>query len=492
MSEPSYTIVPVTTEDNEMVLDHLRRFFFRQEPLNVYIKLLGESGNETCAELENYCVETILEGLSLMALSATGKVVGVSLNGSHEPGHLDEMQENADNCPNPRFRKILQLLVAVERGSEVFSKFPDVDRLVEVRILSVDTAVRGRGIAKALLEKSRVLRRIFGPKRDKVTGGWRKLHNEELHNLYSSPSIIRMIKSRRMRVDKNAKSPFSISRQRNITDTRGRVFKTFPEVPQLLRALTNSGYNLAAASRIEDIPGAYQLLHLFDITQYFRYKEIYPGTKTVHFNNLRAKTGIRFEHMIFFDDDKRNVRDVSRLGVTVFQVPQDGLTFSVLNKENRRFENVAQFRYLGTTITDQNLIEENIKRRLNSGNACYHSVQNLLSSHLLSKNIKFRIYKTIIFPVVLYGCETWSHTLREEHRLRVFENRMLRRIFGPKRDEVTGGWRKLHNEELHNLYSSPSIIRMIRSRRMRLGGHWGDWEDQGVGGWTILKWILKR
>lgn len=162
MSEPSYTIVPVTTEDTERVLDHLRRFFFRQEPLNVYIKLLGESGNETCAELENYCVETILEGLSLMALSATGKVVGVSLNGSHEPGHLDEMQENADNCPNPRFRKILQLLVAVERGSEVFSKFPDVDRLVEVRILSVDTAVRGRGIAKALLEKSRELAKEKG------------------------------------------------------------------------------------------------------------------------------------------------------------------------------------------------------------------------------------------------------------------------------------------------------------------------------------------
>jgi predicted GNAT family acetyltransferase len=82
-------------------------------------------------------------------------VVGVALNGSHEPGHLDEMQKNADSCPNPRFRKILQLLTAVERGSDVFSKFPDVDRLVEVRILSVDTALRGRGIAKALLEESR-------------------------------------------------------------------------------------------------------------------------------------------------------------------------------------------------------------------------------------------------------------------------------------------------------------------------------------------------
>jgi hypothetical protein len=73
--------------------------------------------------------------------------------------------------------------------------------------------------------------------------------------------------------------------------------------------------------------------------------------------------------------------------------------------------------------------------------------------------------------VVLYGCETWSLPLREEHRLRVFENRVLRRIFGPKRDEVTGGWRKLHNEEIHNLYSSPSKIRMIKSRRMRWAGH---------------------
>lgn len=134
------------------------------------------------------------------------------------------------------------------------------------------------------------------------------------------------------RVDKHAKSPFSTSRKGNVTDTRGKVFRTFPEVPQLLRALKNNGYNLAAASRIEDIPGAYQLLHLFDITQYFQYKEIYPGTKTVHFNHLHAKTGIRFEHMIFFDDDRRNVRDVSRLGVVVSQVPQGGLTCCVLNE----------------------------------------------------------------------------------------------------------------------------------------------------------------
>jgi hypothetical protein len=87
----------------------------------------------------------------------------------------------------------------------------------------------------------------------------------------------------------------------------------------------------------------------------------------------------------------------------------------------------------------------------------------------LSKNIKIRIYKIIILPEVLYGCETWSLILREEQRLRVFENRVLRRIFGPKRDEVTGDWRKLHDEELHNFYSSP--IRVIKSRRMGWAGH---------------------
>jgi hypothetical protein len=133
-------------------------------------------------------------------------------------------------------------------------------------------------------------------------------------------------------------------------------------------------------------------------------------------------------------------------------------------------ENVSQFKYLETIVTNQNFIQEEIKRRLNSGNGCYHSVQNLLSSRLLSKNLKITIYKIINLPVVLYECETWSLALREEHTLRVFENRVLRRIFGPKRDEVTKEWRKLHNEELRDLYSSPSIIRIIKLR-MRWAGH---------------------
>lgn len=162
MSEPDYKIVHVTPKDTEKVLEHLRRFFFREEPLNICIKLLGENGDEDCYELEQYCSQTIPEGLSLMAVSSCGTVVGVVLNGSQEPGHLEEMERCADSCPHPRFRKILQLLAAVDRGSDVFGKFPDVDKLVEVRILSVDTAMRGRGIAKALLEKSAELAKQHG------------------------------------------------------------------------------------------------------------------------------------------------------------------------------------------------------------------------------------------------------------------------------------------------------------------------------------------
>ena len=139
--------------------------------------------------------------------------------------------------------------------------------------------------------------------------------------------------------------------------------------------------------------------------------------------------------------------------------------------DNSSIERVEEFKYLGTTLTNQNFIQEEIKSRLKLGNACYYSVQHLLSSRPLSKNLKIKIYRTTVLLVFLYGCETWSLTLREGLRLRVFENRVSRRVFGPNRDEVTGEWRKLHNEELRDLSSLTNIVRVVKSRRMRWAGH---------------------
>jgi len=127
----------------------------------------------------------------------------------------------------------------------------------------------------------------------------------------------------------------------------------------------------------------------------------------------------------------------------------------------KSFEGVQQFKSSGTTLTNQNSIQKKIKGRLKSSNASYNSVQYLSPSRLLSKNIKINIRRTIILPIVLYGCETWSLTLMQECSLRVYKNR-AQRIFGSKTDEVIAEWRRLHNGELNDLYSSPNFIRVIK------------------------------
>ena len=153
-----------------------------------------------------------------------------------------------------------------------------------------------------------------------------------------------------------------------------------------------------------------------------------------------------------------------------------------------------------------------MKSRLKSWTVYYHSVRNLLFSSLPSENIQIKTFRTVILSVVLYGCETWFFTLREEHRLRVLENMVLRKIFGPKRDEVTGHWRRLHEDGPYALYSSPNIIRVIKSRSIVWKGVRSPYEDRrgacrvlarrpdgrnhleelDVDERIILKWIFKK
>jgi hypothetical protein len=148
-----------------------------------------------------------------------------------------------------------------------------------------------------------------------------------------------------------------------------------------------------------------------------------------------------------------------------------GNPVSTVRAVNNSFERVEDLKYLGTTLTNQNSVPEEIKSRLKSGNACCRTVQNNFSSSFLSNNLKIKIFRNTILRVVLYGCETSSLKFRKERMMRLFENRVLRIIFEPKRDEVKGEWRTLHNEELGDLYCSPNIVRVIKSRIMRWTGH---------------------
>lgn len=142
------------------------------------------------------------------------------------------------------------------------------------------------------------------------------------------------------RVDKNVKSPFK-RKDMKIVDASGVVVDVFPGVKQILGKLHESNVKLAIASRIEDVAGAYQLIHLFDIEKYFTYKEIFPTCKAKHFKELRLKSNIEFNKMLFLDDDLRNLKVVSRLGVVCFQIPESGLTDEVLQQALQHYSETS-------------------------------------------------------------------------------------------------------------------------------------------------------
>ncbi|KAJ4436759.1 hypothetical protein ANN_16891 [Periplaneta americana] len=288
--------------------------------------------------------------------------------------------------------------------------------------------------------ENKVLRIIFGAKRDEVTGEWRKLHNAELHALYSSPDIIRNIKSRRLRWAGH------VARMEECRNAYRVLVGDRREKD--LRGGRDAGFGIERLHQL--------LVYADDVNM------LGENTQTIRENTeilLESSKAIGLEVNL----EKTKYMIMSR--------DQNIVRNGHIKIGDLSFEEVEKFKYLGATVTNINDTREEIKRRINMGNACYYSVEKLLSSSLLSKNLKVIIYKTVILPVLLYGCETWTLTLREEHRLRVFENKVLRKIFGAKRDEVTGEWRRLRNAELHALYSSPDIIRNIKSRRLRWARH---------------------
>ncbi|KAJ4450632.1 hypothetical protein ANN_02061 [Periplaneta americana] len=275
--------------------------------------------------------------------------------------------------------------------------------------------------------ENKVLRKIFGAKRDEVTGEWRKLHNTELHALYSSPDIIRNIKSRRLRW---AGHVARMGESRN-------AYRVLVGRPEGKRPLGRP------RRRWED--------------------NIKMDLREVGYDD---------RDWINLAQDRDRWRAYNKILRKIFGPIQENNTWRILN--NRELRDI----YKDPDITA--LIKSRRLRWL--GHVLRRDEDSLLRkafdysprcTDLLSavKNLKVRIYKTVILPVVLYGCETWILTLREERRLRVFENKVLRKIFGAKRNEVTGEWRKLHNTELHALYSSADIIRNIKSRRLRWAGH---------------------
>ncbi|KAL4096954.1 hypothetical protein QTP88_021820 [Uroleucon formosanum] len=158
----------------------------------------------------------------------------------------------------------------------------------------------------------------------------------------------------------------------------------------------------------------------------------------------------------------------------------------IMEVDNHSFKRVSHFNYLGSILTNDNNIKVEIDTRLKKGNNCYYGLGKILSAKAVSKNLKVQIYTTLIRPVVLYGSETWPLRKAEQMMLEVFERKILRRIFGPCKDDQTGEWRKRHDQELQNLFQRPDITKEISVRRLRWAGH--AWRKQG----SIIRTVIEN